>query len=239
MGHKVKPTGLRLGITEDWRSRWYAPKKDFSTYLVSDFRIREFIKKNYLFAAISKVEIERNGDEVQVILFTARPGIIIGRKGQEVDKLREQLERVAGRKVNIRIQEVSRPELSAQLVAESVREQLEKRSPFRRVVKQAVQTSMEAGAKGARVKVAGRLGGSEMSRHEGYAEGSIPLATLRARIDYGFAEAVTTYGHIGVKVWIYTGMMMDEKEFSHGVNAQASKISQEPAGSGEGAGNPR
>ena len=229
MGQKVNPIGLRLGITEEWRSRWYAGKAEFSKLLVEDFHIRDFVKKNYSFAGIPKIEIERGGEEVKVILHSARPGLIIGRKGQEVEKLKKSLEKLTGRQINVQIQEVPRPELSAQLVAEVVKEQLERRAPFRRTVKRAVEQSMAAGAKGVRIKVSGRLGGAEMSRREQQALGSLPLHTLRAMIDYGFAQAQMNYGLIGIKAWIYTGQKR-EKEIVYGLDAKKSKAPQDTAG---------
>ena len=237
MGQKVRPTGLRLGITEECRSRWYAGKREFSKLLVEDFRLREYIKKHYAFAAIPRVEIERSGEAVKVILYSARPGLIIGRKGQEIETLKQQLAKLSGREVEVQIQEVPRPELNAQLLAESVKEQIEKRSPFRRTIKRAVEQSMDAGAKGVRIRVSGRLGGAEMSRTEQQAVGSIPLHTLRAKIDYGFAEAHTTYGCIGVKAWICTGEQQ-EREVVYGLDAKKSKAPQEPEGQSAGPGQP-
>lgn len=205
MGQKVHPIGFRIGITESWRSRWYAPKRTYGPLLVEDEKIRRFIKKNYGFAAISKIEIERTREEVKVILHSARPGLIIGRKGAEVDRLREQLEDLTGRRITVSIVEVVKAELSAQLVAENVAQQLEKRAAFRRTMKQAVDTTMAAGALGVKIRCAGRLGGAEMSRSEVTSRGSIPLHTLRAHIDYGFAQAHCTYGVTGVKAWVYLG----------------------------------
>jgi len=212
MGQKVHPTGFRIGITEPWRSRWYAPKRTFGHLLVEDEKIRKFVKSGYGFAAISKVEIERTREEVKVVLHSARPGLIIGRKGAEVDRLRGELEDLTGRRITVNIIEVRRPELSAQLVAEGVAQQLERRSHFRRALKQAADATMAAGAKGVKIRVAGRLGGTEMSRTETTLRGSIPLQTLRAHIDYGFAEAKCTYGVIGVKAWIYLGEYSDEEQ---------------------------
>ncbi len=226
MGQKVRPTGLRIGITENWRSRWYASKKAFGALLVEDFKIRRFIQNNYKFAGIPKVEIERTGEELRLVLHCARPGIIIGRKGQEVERLRNTLEELVGRPVNIDIKEVPKPELDAQLVAQSVAEQLEKRSSFRRTIKRAAEATMEAGAKGVKIQVSGRLGGSEMSRSEYTLLGSIPLHTLSANIDYGFTEAKTTYGHIGVKCWIYK----EPEENDDAADAQAGQVSKVPAG---------
>ena len=226
MGQKVRPTGLRLGITENWRSRWYADKKSFGRLLVEDFKIRRFLQQNYQFAGIPKVEIERTGEEVRLVLHCARPGIIIGRKGQEVERLRTTLEELVRRPVNIDIKEVPRPELDAQLVAQSVAEQLEKRSSFRRTIKRAADMTIEAGALGVKIQVSGRLGGSEMSRSEYTLQGSIPLHTLDANIDYGFTEAKTTYGHIGVKSWIYK----QPEENDDAPDAQAGEVPQVPAG---------
>ena len=235
MGQKVNPIGFRLGITEECRSRWYAGKREFSKLLVEDFRLRAFVKKNYAFAAICKVEIERSGEAVKVILFSARPGLIIGRKGQEVENLKQALAKLCNREVTVEIQEIPKPELSAQLVAESVKEQLEKRSPFRRAIKRAIEQSMDAGAKGVRIRVSGRLGGAEMSRTEQQAMGSIPLHTLRAKIDFGFTEAHTTYGCIGVKAWVCTGEQQ-EREVVYGLDAKKSKAPQEPEGASAGLG---
>lgn len=207
MGHKVSPIGLRLGITQDWRSRWYSDKRNFGKLLVEDQKIRKHIKANYQFAGIPKIEIERTREEVVVILHTARPGVIIGRKGNEVDRLQSELEALIGRAVKLEIREVGKPELDAQLVAESVAEQIERRQSFRRTMKKAAETAMGMGALGVKIQLAGRLGGAEMSRTEKCIMGSIPLQTLRGRIDYGFAEARTTYGQIGCKAWIYTGLL--------------------------------
>ena len=231
MGQKARPTGLRIGIVENWRSRWYAGKKDFGRYLVEDQKIRKFLEKNYRFAAIALIEIERTRGETTVILHTARPGIIIGRKGQEVDRLKARLEEITTDPVNIKIQEVSQPELSAQLMAESIRDQLEKRASYRRTVKRTIETVMDAGALGTKVRLAGRIGGSDMARIENQSAGKIPLQTLRAKIDYGFTEAATTYGNIGIKTWIYTGEVLeDKKEMRHAVNAEAGEVPQESAG---------
>ena len=221
MGQKVHPTAFRIGITEDWRSRWYADKKHFGLLLVEDNKIRKHIKKNYHYAGIPKIEIERNREQAKVILYTARPGIIIGRKGAEVDKLREELESLTGRTIMINIKELKRPELSAQLVAEDIAGQLEKRASTRRTMKKAVETAQGLGALGVKIEVGGRLGGSEMARNERQVGGSIPLHTLRANIDYGVATAITTYGCIGVKVWINKGEGAD-KETEYGADAQES-----------------
>ncbi len=220
MGQKVNPTGFRVGITEPWRSRWYAPKKAYGQLLVEDETVRRFIKREYGFAAISKIEIERTREEVKVILHSARPGLIIGRKGSEVDRLRDRLEELTGRRITVNITEVMKPELSAQLVAENVAQQLEKRSSFRRTMKQAADATMQAGAKGVKLRCAGRLGGAEMSRNEVTSRGSVPLQTLRAHIDYGFAKARCSYGTIGVKAWVYLGEYeTEEKEAADGAHA--------------------
>lgn len=206
MGHKVRPTGLRIGITEPWRSRWYAGKAEFGSWLIEDQKIRRMVKKQYAFAGISKVEIERSRNKVKVIIHVARPGLIIGRKGAEMEKLKADLDRLApAREVDVAVVEVERPEVDAQLVSEAVAEQLLKRAAFRRVCKNAIDTAMNGGAQGARVQVAGRLGGAEIARTEHFVQGKLPLQTLQAIIDYGQAEALTNYGKIGVKVWIYKG----------------------------------
>ncbi len=212
MGQKIHPTGFRIGITEPWRSRWYAPKRTFGQLLVEDEKIRRFVKANYGFAAVARIEIERTREEVKVILSSARPGLIIGRKGAEVDKLREELEELTGRRITVNIIEITKPELSAQLVAEGVAQQLEKRAAFRRAMKQAVDATMTAGAKGIKIRTAGRLGGAEMHRSEVTVRGSVPLTKLRGNIDYGFAQAYCTYGVIGVKTWIYLGEYKTKQE---------------------------
>jgi small subunit ribosomal protein S3 len=207
MGQKTHPLGFRLGYSEGWRSRWYATKKDFGKLILEDFRIRKLIHAEYKSAGVPKVEIERTGESVRITIHTARPGVLVGRKGVRVDKLKESLEGIVGRgkAVELFIREIKRPELDSTLVAESIAEQLEKRAAFRRAMKKAMQTSLQAGAKGIKVQLGGRLGGSEIARVEKAREGRVPLTTLRADIDYGTAEARTTYGVIGVKVWIYRG----------------------------------
>lgn len=207
MGHKVQPTGFRLGITEEWRSRWYADK-NYAENLGNDLAIREFLNKRLEKAALSRVDIERAGDKVKVTIYTARPGIVIGKKGSEIDGLRADLEKVAKvakGQVSVDVIEVKRPELDASLVAQSIAEQLEGRVAFRRAMRKAVQSARKAGAKGIRIQCSGRLGGAEMSRREWYREGRVPLHTLRAVIDYGTATARTTMGACGIKVWIYQG----------------------------------
>ncbi|NCO65265.1 MAG: 30S ribosomal protein S3 [Candidatus Aquicultor secundus] len=204
MGQKVHPRGLRIGIIENWRSRWFA-SKGFDKILHEDIELRKFLEKKLERAAISRVEIERAGDRVKVDIHTARPGIVIGKRGSEVEILRSDLEKLTGKQVQINIEEVRRPELDSTLVAQSIAEQLEARVGFRRAMKKAVTQAMKSGAKGVKVQCAGRLGGAEMARTEWYREGRVPLHTLRANIDYGFTEARTTFGRIGVKVWIYKG----------------------------------
>ena len=229
MGQKVNPVGFRTGVMEGWKSRWYAPKEQFATLLVEDKKIREFVKKhptkNYKAAGIDRIEIERTRDEVKVILFVARPGLIIGKKGQEIELLQNEIQNLIGRRVNLKINEISRPELQAQLVAERIAEQLSKRSGFRRTMKRALEETMDAGAKGIKVQLAGRLGGAEMARREKQIAGSIPLSTLRAKIDYGFVEAMTPQGHIGVQVWVNQGNYGDATD---GADAQAGKTSKGP-----------
>ncbi|MEW6743022.1 MAG: 30S ribosomal protein S3 [Planctomycetota bacterium] len=222
MGQKTSPTGYRLGIPdrEPWRSRWYASKKEFGRFLVEDQKIRRYIKTGYRSAAVSRIDIERTRETITVIIHTGRPGILIGRKGSRVDQLRADLERIAGRHVGIRTVEVPKPELSAQLVSESVGEQLEKRVSFRRALKKTAQLTMQAGALGVKIHIAGRLGGAEMARRESVILGSIPLATIDANVDYGFSEARTTYGAIGIKVWVYNGMYSKVRK-TDGADAQA------------------
>ena len=207
MGQKVNPTGFRIGVTEDWRSRWYADK-NYATNLANDLEIREFLNKQLSRAAVSKVDIERAGDKIKVIVTTARPGVVIGKKGAEIDALRKKLEKIANGPVNIEVVEVKRPELDANLIAQSVAEQLEGRVAFRRAMRKAVQSARKSGAKGIRIQCSGRLGGAEMSRREWYREGRVPLHTLRAKIDYGFCTANTTMGAIGIQVWVYHGEVL-------------------------------
>ncbi len=204
MGQKVYPTGFRLGITEDWRSRWFAGK-NYAETLANDLALRKYLEKRLSRAAISKVEIERAGDKIKVIITTARPGIVIGKKGSEIDELKKDLEKIANGHISVDVVEIKRPELDAVLIAQSVAEQLEGRVAFRRAMRKAVQSAEKSGAKGIRIQCSGRLGGAEMSRREWYREGRVPLHTLRAKIDYGFATAATTMGSIGVKVWVYHG----------------------------------
>ena len=231
MGHKIHPRGFRIGITETWSSRWYARKKEFAGLLLEDYKIRDHIQRNYRIAGIPRVEIERRGDEVKVYLPTARPGIIIGRKGAKVDLLRNDLESITGKQVDPKIIEIARPELNAQLVAESVSDQLKKRQSFRRVLRKTVEQTMEKGALGVRVQVSGRLSGAEMARTQATSQGKIPLQTLDANIEYGFTVAKTNFGLIGVKVWIYRGLYKKEGEGSDGSpDAQARQVPKDAAG---------
>jgi small subunit ribosomal protein S3 len=205
MGQKVHPSGFRLSVIEPWRSRWYASKKDFGRLLVEDHRIRKFIYAEFKSAGVPRIEIERTGEAVNIIVHTARPGVLVGRKGVRVDQLKKSLQEITGMTCHLTVREIKRPELEATLVAEVVAEALEKRMAFRRAMKKAIQTTMQAGAKGVKVEINGRVGGSEMSRQAKEREGQVPLSTLRANVDYGTAEAQTTWGVIGIKVWIYKG----------------------------------
>ncbi len=205
MGQKVNPIGFRVSVTKDWLSKWYADKKDYAPLLLEDIKIRDIVKKKLAAAAVPKITIERYANRARITIFTARPGIVIGRKGSEIDKLKEELGKMTGKEIYVDIVEVKQPETDAQLVAENISLQLERRISFRRAMKKSVQTAMDFGAQGIKVACGGRLGGSEIARHEKYRVGKIPLHTLRADIDYGFAEAQTVYGKIGVKVWICKG----------------------------------
>ena len=213
MGQKVNPHGLRVGIIKDWDSKWYADTKneEFSNNLVEDYNIRKYLKKRLKDASISKIDIERTRDRVKVSVFTAKPGIVIGRGGAEVEKVRTEVQKLTAKKLFIDIKEIKRPDLDAQLVAENIAQQLENRISFRRAMKSCMQRTMKAGAQGIKTSVSGRLGGADMARKETYSEGTIPLQTLRADIDYGFAEADTTYGKVGVKTWIYHGEVLPTK----------------------------
>ena len=210
MGQKVNPHGLRVGVIKDWDSRWYA-EKDFADFLVEDHKIREFLKKKLYSAGISKIEIERASDRVKVIIFTAKPGVIIGKGGADIEKLKNELSKLTDKKLVVDIKEVKRPDREAQLVAENIAQQLENRVSFRRAMKSTMGRTLKAGALGIKTAVSGRLGGADIARTEFYSEGTIPLQTLRADIDYGFAEADTTYGKLGVKVWIYKGEVLPKK----------------------------
>ena len=231
MGQKVNPVGFRTGVMIGWKSRWFASKQEFSNLLIEDHKIRNFIKNHpqrqqYRNAGIDRIEIERTRDEVKVVLHVARPGLIIGKKGQEVELLQQELQNLIGRRVNLKIEEIGRPEIMAQLVAEEIAQQLSKRASFRRTIKRAMEQTMDSGAKGIKIRLAGRLGGAEMARVEKQIAGSIPLSTLRAKIDYGFTEASTPQGNIGVKVWINQGMY--EGETSDGANAEAGQAQKKP-----------
>lgn len=208
MGQKVNPHGLRIGIIKDWDTKWYANKKNFGELLVEDFKIRKYIKKRLFISGISRIEIERAANKIKVNVHTAKPGLVIGKGGAGIEDLRKEVEKLTGKNVLINITEIKVPEADAQLVAENIASQLEKRISFRRAMKQSMSRAMKIGAKGIKTAVAGRLGGAEIARSEHYHEGTIPLQTLRADIDYGFAEADTTYGKLGVKVWIYKGEVL-------------------------------
>jgi small subunit ribosomal protein S3 len=226
MGQKVNPHGLRVGVIKGWDSMWYADKKEFADFLVEDNQIRRHIKKNYYDAGISRVIIERAAKRVKVNVCTAKPGMVIGRGGSGVEKMRTDLEKMTGKRVLINVEEIKILEKDAQLVAENIAAALERRVSFRRAMKQAIQRSRRAGIKGVKTAVSGRLGGADMARTEGYSEGTIPLQTLRADIDYGFAEADTTYGKIGVKVWLYKGEILPTK---NGVQVSTQKVSAKQA----------
>lgn len=205
MGQKVHPFGFRVGYIYDWKSRWYADKQEFPKLLVQDLKIRKHVKKALATAAVSKIEIERSSDKIRILIFSARPGIIIGRRGSEIEKLKEDLLAIAGKEVMIDVKDVKNANTDAQLVSENIAFQIEKRIPHKRAMKKAVQSALDGGAKGVKIICSGRLGGAEIARRESYRVGSIPAQTLRADVDYGFTEALTTYGLIGVKVWIYKG----------------------------------
>jgi small subunit ribosomal protein S3 len=212
MGQKTNPVGLRVAVNKDWQSKWYAGKKEFGRLLVEDQKIREILKSKLESAAVPRIQIERAANRCRVTIYTARPGVVIGRKGAEIDKLKEDLSKMTGKEIYVDIQEVKEPDLEAQLVAENVALQLERRISFRRAMKKAVQIAMDKGAQGIKLRCAGRLGGAELARTESYHEGRVPLHTLRARIDYGFAEANTLYGKLGVKCWICRGETKVEKK---------------------------
>lgn len=212
MGQKVHPTGIRLGIVKDWSSKWYASSKDYANYLNTDLQVRNFIKKKLERASVSEVRIERPARNAKIIIHTARPGIVIGKKGEDIDKLRTQVSKLMGIPVHISVEEIRKPEIDAYLVAANVAQQLERRIMFRRAMKRAVGNAMRLGAQGIRINVSGRLNGAEIARTEWYREGRVPLHTLRADIDYGVAESNTTYGVIGVKVWIFKGEILGKQE---------------------------
>ena len=217
MGQKVNPHGMRVGVIKDWDSKWYADKNTFSDALVEDYNIRKFLKKRLYSAGIAKIEIERAAnDKVRVVIYTAKPGFVIGKGGAEIEKVRKEVQKLTSKNVNIDIKEIKRPDRDAQLVAENIAQYLENRVSFRRAMKQAMQRTMKSGVLGIKASVSGRLGGADIARREFYSEGTIPLQTLRADIDYGFAEAATTYGILGVKVWIYKGEVLPTKNTKEG-----------------------
>jgi small subunit ribosomal protein S3 len=234
MGQKVRPTGFRTGIMVDWSSNWYANKQDFSELLVEDFKIRKFVKQRYGGSGISKIRIQRTREKVTVFIHSARVGMIIGKKGQEVDKLTKDLEDLCHRHIEVKTMEINRPEIDAQLIAESIAEQLQKRASFRRTMKRAIDETMEAGAKGVRIQMAGRLGGAEMARTEKGMAGSIPLSTLRAKIEYGFAEAKTAQGHIGIKVWVNNGDYIATEGNTDSSDPAVARGPRRPGGGGRG-----
>src|SRR5207253_3705388 len=233
MGQKVQPVGFRTGIMVDWQSRWYAGKADFAELLVEDQKIRAFIKKKYGGSGISKIKIHRTREKVVIYIYAARVGMIIGKKGQEVDKLTKALEDLCHRHIEVKTMEINRPEVDPQLVSYDIAEQLEKRASFRRTMKREIEKTMEAGAKGIRIQMAGRLGGAEMARTEKGMAGSIPLSTLRAKVEYGFAEAKTAQGHIGIKVWINNGDYLTPEDNTDSTHAQAGKVQKKPSGRGK------
>jgi small subunit ribosomal protein S3 len=223
MGHKVNPIGIRLGIAKDWNSKWFANKREYAEYLGADLKVRELLKKKLAQAGISKIQIERPAKTARVTIHTARPGVVIGKKGEDIEKLRKEVSAVMGVPAHINVTEVRKPELDAQLVAESIAQQLERRIMFRRAMKRSVQNAMRLGALGIKVNVGGRLNGAEIARSEWYREGRVPLHTLRADIDYGFAEAKTTYGIIGVKVWVFKGEIFDLHASQQEAKAEAAE----------------
>jgi small subunit ribosomal protein S3 len=214
MGQKVHPTGIRLGIVKDWTSRWYANSQNYPVYLLQDLKVREFIKKKLAHASVSRVQINRPANNANITVHTARPGIVIGKKGEDIDLLRNEISKMMGVPVQLNVEEIRKPELDAYLVAESIAQQLEKRIMYRRAMKRAVTNTMRLGAEGIKITVAGRLNGAEIARTEWYREGRVPLHTLRADIDYGTAEAKTTYGIIGIKVWIFKGEVFEKDSYS-------------------------
>jgi small subunit ribosomal protein S3 len=222
MGQKVNPIGFRLGVNRDWTAKWYSGTRGYAENLISDMRLRRFIKDKLKGAAVSQIIVERPTQNISITVHTARPGIVIGKKGEDIERLRQELTRLAGRPVQLSVEEVRQPELDAQLVAENIAQQLEKRIMFRRAMKRAVQNALRLRAQGIKIMVAGRLNGAEIARTEWYREGRVPLHTLRADIDYGFAEAFTTYGTIGVKVWIFKGEVFDKAEIK-AEDAEAGK----------------
>src|ERR1700749_2997736 len=231
MGQKVNPLGIRLGITRDWTSRWYAGKKQFPVHVHTDFRVRQFLRSKLAEASVSRIQIERAAKKVNITIQTARPGIVIGKKGEDIEKLRQETAKLlsmAVADVRINIAEIRKPELDSQLVADSIAQQIEKRVMFRRAMKRAVMSTMRSGALGVKVRVSGRLNGSEIARTERDREGRIPLHTFRADIDYGLSEAMTTYGVIGVKVWIFKGEVFDKVELEQAAEAEAPAVAAVP-----------
>lgn len=227
MGQKVHPIGMRLGIVKDWSSRWYAASKDFANTLNADIKVREYLGKRLAAAGISRIQIDRPARNAKITVYTARPGLIIGKSGKEIESLRDEINKILKVPVHVSIEEVRKPELDAKLVAESVAQQLEKRVMFRRAMKRAVTTAIRSGAKGIKICVSGRLGGAEIARSEWYREGRVPLHTLRADIDYGLGEAFTTYGVIGVKVWIFKGEVIGDKDQAEGTTTDKTSAKQE------------
>jgi len=222
MGQKVHPIGMRLGIVKDWSSRWYAPSKDFADTLCADLKVREYLRKKLAQAGVSRIQIDRPARNAKITVYAARPGVIIGKSGKEIENLRDEINKIVNVPVHISIEEVRKPELDAKLVADSIAQQLEKRVMFRRAMKRAVTTALRLGAKGIKICVSGRLGGAEIARSEWYREGRVPLHTLRADIDYGQGEAFTTYGVIGVKVWIFKGEVIGDKDQAEGSTEKTS-----------------
>ena len=222
MGQKVNPHGLRVGVIKDWDSKWYADGADFSDYLVEDYNIRKFLKNKLYAAGVSKIEIERASDRVKVIIYTAKPGVVIGKGGNEIEVTKKELSKITDKKITVDIKEIKKPDRDAQLVAENIAGQLENRVSFRRAMKSCMGRTMKAGALGIKAAVSGRLGGADIARTEFYSEGTIPLQTLRADIEYGFAEADTTYGKVGVKVWIYKGEVLPTKNSEESVSQEGS-----------------
>lgn len=223
MGQKVHPTGIRLGIVKDWTSRWYANSQNYPVYLHQDLKVREFIKKKLAHASVSRVQINRPANNANITVHTARPGIVIGKKGEDIDLLRNEISKMMGVPVQLNVEEIRKPELDAYLVAESIAQQLEKRIMYRRAMKRAVTNTMRLGAEGIKITVAGRLNGAEIARTEWYREGRVPLHTLRADIDYGTAEAKTTYGIIGIKVWIFKGEVFEKDSYAQEQTTEPKK----------------
>lgn len=218
MGQKVSPNGLRLGINKEWEARWYANKNDFKKVLANDLKIREYLEEKFKKASVSKIEVERTSKRCEVIVHTSKPGVIIGRGGEEIEKLKKELKKLVGEEIQISIVDIKKPDMNAQIVADSIANQITNRASFRMAQKRAIRNAMKSGAKGIKTLVSGRLGGADMARSEGYTEGTIPLHTLRADVDYATSEADTTFGKIGVKVWIYKGEILPSKKSTKGGN---------------------